>query len=143
MPVQFRPYLEPLRRGRMSDKLNYHLATQQRTPSPVLGDVAEHPVLDLVPFAGSRRKMAHPNLQPQLISQSLQGHSTTYDLAPFTTYDGALGVGKDAWLVQLYGENLTDMRAELYANYSLNYKAITVNRPRTIGLRFSYKFHDS
>jgi outer membrane receptor protein involved in Fe transport len=73
----------------------------------------------------------------------LQGNFVAYHLPPFTTYDSALGVGKEAWLVQLYGENLTDTRAQLYANYSLNYKAITVNRPRTIGLRFSYKFHDS
>ena len=42
-------------------------------------------------------------------------------------------------VVQVYGENLTDTRAELFANYSLGYKAVTVNRPRTIGLRFSYK----
>jgi len=70
----------------------------------------------------------------------LQNHSTAYDLPPFTTYDGALGVGKDAWLVQVYGENLTDTRAQLFANYAQFYKAITVNRPRTIGLRYSYKF---
>jgi iron complex outermembrane receptor protein len=69
-----------------------------------------------------------------------QGNSTAYDLPAFTTYDGALGVGKDAWLVQVFGENLTDTRAELYANYAQWYKAITVSRPRTIGLRFSYKF---
>jgi iron complex outermembrane receptor protein len=69
-----------------------------------------------------------------------RGNSTAYDLPAFTTYDGALGVGKDAWLVQVYGENLTDTRAELYANYAQWYKAITVSRPRTIGLRFSYKF---
>jgi hypothetical protein len=74
------------------------------------------------------------------LTLDLQGNSFAYDLPPFTTYDGALGVGTDAWLVQLYGENLTDTRAELYANYNLFYKAITVNRPRTIGLRFSYKF---
>ena len=55
-------------------------------------------------------------------------------------YDGALGFGKNAWLVQVYGENLTDTRAELYANHTEFYKAITVSRPRTIGLRFSYKF---
>jgi iron complex outermembrane receptor protein len=70
----------------------------------------------------------------------LQGNSTAYELPPFTTYDAALGVGKDAWLVQLYGENLTDTRAQLFANYSQYYKAITVNRPRTIGLHFSYSF---
>jgi iron complex outermembrane recepter protein len=70
----------------------------------------------------------------------LQGNSTAYDLPPFTTYDGALGVAKDPWLVQVYGENLTDTRAQLYANYWQWYKAITVSRPRTIGLRFTYKF---
>ena len=70
----------------------------------------------------------------------LSGNFVAYDLPPFTTCDAALGVGKDAWLAQLYGENLTDTRAQLFANYSLNYKAITVNRPRTVGLRASYKF---
>ena len=74
------------------------------------------------------------------ISLDLQGNSIAYELPAFTTYDAALGVGKDAWLVQAYGENLTDMRAQLYANYTEWYKAVTVNRPRTIGLRYSYKF---
>jgi iron complex outermembrane receptor protein len=72
-----------------------------------------------------------------------RGNSSAYDLRAFTTYDGALGFGKDAWLVQVYGENLTDTRAELYANYSQWYKAVTVSRPRTIGLRFSYRFSGS
>ena len=74
------------------------------------------------------------------LALDLQGNSTAYDLPPFTTYDGALGVAKDPWLVQVYGENLTDTRAQLYANYWQWYKGVTVSRPRTIGLRFSYKF---
>jgi iron complex outermembrane receptor protein len=74
------------------------------------------------------------------LAHDLQGNSTAYDLPAFTTYDAALGLGKDGWRVQLYGENLTDTRAQLYANYTQLYKAITVNRPRTIGLRFSYAF---
>lgn len=73
------------------------------------------------------------------LSLDPQGNSIAYDLPAFTAYDGALGVGKNAWLVQVYGENLTDTRAELYANHAQWYKAITVSRPRTIGLRFSYK----
>jgi hypothetical protein len=73
------------------------------------------------------------------LSFDLQGNSLAYNLAGFTTYDGALGVGKDMWVVQLYGENLTDTRAQLYANYWQYYKAVTVSRPRTIGLRISYK----
>ena len=51
------------------------------------------------------------------LTLDLQGNSVAYDLPAFTTYDAALGVGRDAWLVQLYGENLTDTRAELFANY--------------------------
>ena len=72
-----------------------------------------------------------------------QGNFINYNLPPFTSYDGALGVGKDAWFLQIYGENLTDARAELYSNYHQWYKAITVNRPRTIGLRVSYKLGSS
>jgi iron complex outermembrane receptor protein len=45
--------------------------------------------------------------------------------------------------VQLYGQNLTDTRAQLFANYAQFYKAVTVNRPRTIGLRFNYRFGGS
>ena len=81
-----------------------------------------------------------PSRRTDQLSLDLQGNSIAYDLPAFTTYDAALGIGKDAWLVQVYGENLTDTRAQLYANYAQWYKAITVSRPRTIGLHFSYKF---
>ncbi|HLW25458.1 MAG TPA: TonB-dependent receptor [Steroidobacteraceae bacterium] len=74
------------------------------------------------------------------LSLDLQGNPVAYGLPAFTTFDAALGAGKDWWLVQVYGENLTDTRAQLYANYAQWYKAVTVSRPRTIGLRFSYKF---
>jgi iron complex outermembrane receptor protein len=73
------------------------------------------------------------------LSLDLQGNSIAYDLPAFTTYDGALGVARDTWLVQVYGQNLTDTRAELYTSYWQWYKGVTVSRPRTIGLRFSYK----
>jgi len=33
-----------------------------------------------------------------------------FDQPAFTTYDGALGVSKDAWNVQVFGQNLTDTR---------------------------------
>ena len=74
------------------------------------------------------------------LAHDLQGNSTVYELPAFTTYDAALGVTKDAYLMQLYADNLTDTRAQLYAFFAPSYKAITVNRPRTIGLRFSYSF---
>jgi len=43
-------------------------------------------------------------------------------------------------LVREAQHQMTDTRAQLYANYAQWYKAVTVSRPRTIGLRFSYKF---
>jgi iron complex outermembrane receptor protein len=85
---------------------------------------------------------SHSLSTTEQLSFDLQGNTTAYDLPPFTTYDAALGFGRDSWLVQTYGENLTDTRAELYANYWQWYKGVTVNRPRTLGLRFSYKISD-
>jgi hypothetical protein len=83
---------------------------------------------------------AHSLATTDQLARDGQGNSTAYNLPAFTTYDGALGVGKGAWMVQAYGENLTDAQAQLYANYAQKYKAVTVSRPRTLGLRFSYKF---
>jgi outer membrane receptor protein involved in Fe transport len=75
-------------------------------------------------------------------ASDLHSVSAAYNLPAFTSYDGALGVAKDAWVAQLFGENLSDTRAQLYANNHLYYKAVTVSRPRTVGLRVSYKFVD-
>jgi iron complex outermembrane recepter protein len=77
------------------------------------------------------------------LSLDLTGNSEAYNLPGFTTYDAAFGAGKDRWLLQAYGQNLTDTRAQLYANYAQWYKAVTVSRPRTIGLRFHYEFGGS
>jgi outer membrane receptor protein involved in Fe transport len=83
---------------------------------------------------------SHSLATTNFLSPDLQGNSTAYELPAFTTYDGAVGVGKDGWRVQLSGENLSDTRGQLFANYAQWYKAVTVSRPRTVGLRFSYKF---
>jgi outer membrane receptor protein involved in Fe transport len=83
---------------------------------------------------------AHSLSSTDTLTKDLQGNSINYDNPGFTTYDAAIGVAKDTWTVEAYGENITDTRAELYSNYRQWYKAVTVNRPRTIGVRFSYRF---
>jgi iron complex outermembrane receptor protein len=83
---------------------------------------------------------AHSLSSTTIATVDAQGKAAVYDLAPFTTLAAALGVGKDGWSVQAYGENLSDTRAQLFANYNNFVKAVTVNRPRTIGLRIIYKF---
>jgi hypothetical protein len=65
---------------------------------------------------------------------------TRYDQPGFTTYDASIGVSKDAWNVQLYGTNITDVRGDLYSSYSQFVKMNTINRPRTLTLQFGYKF---
>jgi outer membrane receptor protein involved in Fe transport len=74
------------------------------------------------------------------LTKDLQGNSIAYPLEGFTTYDASVGVSGDAWTISLYGQNLSDERAELYANARQWYKAVTFNRPRTVGLSFSYRF---
>ena len=74
------------------------------------------------------------------LSHDLQGNSIAYDQGAFSTMDAAVGVSKGAWSTQLYGQNLTNTQADLFTNYGQFVKAITVNRPRTLGLRFSYNF---
>jgi iron complex outermembrane receptor protein len=76
----------------------------------------------------------------QAHSYSATGNITTYDQPGFSTYDASLGVSKDAWTAQLYGQNLTNTRADLFENGNQFVTAETINRPRTAGVKFSYKF---
>jgi outer membrane receptor protein involved in Fe transport len=76
----------------------------------------------------------------QAHSYSATGNIQTYVEAPFSTYDASVGVSKDAWNVQFYGQNLSDTRANLYENGNQFITAITVNRPRTLGVKIGYKF---
>jgi iron complex outermembrane receptor protein len=101
----------------------------------------EHPFMGYSGFAliGATHQTESLASTDQL-SRDLQGNSIAYVLPSFTTYDSAAGVHKDGWLLQAYGTNLTNARAQLYANYHQLYKAVTVDRPRTIGLRLSYAF---
>src|ERR1035437_5713937 len=59
--VQFGADFQTRFGGCVGDQLDDDFMTDQGPPPPVLGDVAEHAMLDLVPLAGSRRKMASPN----------------------------------------------------------------------------------
>ena len=45
--------MQPLGGGCASDQIDHHLPTDQRPTSPVGGDMAEHAMFNLVPFAGA------------------------------------------------------------------------------------------
>jgi outer membrane receptor protein involved in Fe transport len=92
--------------------------------------------------AGEYHPFVQVGGQHQAHSHSATGFVQNYDQAAFTTYDAFAGVSKDNWTAQLYCSNFTDTRADLYTSTSQSVKAETVNRPRTTGLKFSYKFGD-
>ncbi len=57
----------------------------------------------------------------------------------FTT-DLSAGFGRDGWRAEVFIENLTDERAELFINEQDDIRRITTNRPRTVTFRVSADF---
>ena len=61
-------------------------------------------------------------------------------LDSYTTLDLSFGLKKDSWSVELFGENLTDTRAQIAGNFVNDRARITTNRPLTGGIRFSWDY---
>jgi outer membrane receptor protein involved in Fe transport len=76
----------------------------------------------------------------QAHSHSATGYIQNFDEPSYTTYDASLGVAKDAWAVQLYGQNITDTRYVTFITASQFVTQDFIGRPRTMGVKFSYKF---
>ncbi len=62
-----------------------------------------------------------------------------FELDSYATADFTLGYSKDDWTLTLFGENITDELAELFISNEDSVDKVTPNRPRTWGLRFSYR----
>jgi hypothetical protein len=56
----------------VADQVNHGLNGSEGTASPVLRDVAEEAMLDLVPFAGARWEVRDVDRQGQVVGQALQ-----------------------------------------------------------------------
>src|SRR2546427_4940743 len=70
--VQFRFDAQPRRRSRVANKRDHRLEGMERTTAPILGDVTEEAMLDLVPLAGARREMRDVNPEAHVVGQPLQ-----------------------------------------------------------------------
>ncbi len=73
-------------------------------------------------------------------SYSSTGNLNSYDQPGYTTYDAAAGISKDAWNVQFFCQNLTNVNASTYTSANPQVLAEVVTRPRIAGVRFGYKF---
>ena len=76
----------------------------------------------------------------QAHSYSAIGYIANYDMPAYSTYDASLGIGKGAWTVQLYGQNITDARYVTYIGDGQFVQTNFVGRPRTMGLKYSYRY---
>jgi iron complex outermembrane receptor protein len=58
----------------------------------------------------------------------------------YTTYDASFGVAKDAWYLNVYGENLANLNKSVFVSTDQFIVAQTPLRPRVLGASFGYKF---
>ena len=57
-----------------------------------------------------------------------------------TTLNLSAGLTKDAWLAEIYVRNLTNTRGAVVQTAGKFTPEASVNRPRTVGMRLSYRF---
>ncbi len=58
----------------------------------------------------------------------------------YTLLNLAVGVTHANWQAELFVDNVADENAELYIDTDSNTAKVSPNRPRTMGVRFSYDF---
>jgi iron complex outermembrane receptor protein len=58
----------------------------------------------------------------------------------YSTLDASLGISRDNWTAQIYGQNITDTRGIVFTSASQAIETQTVIRPRVLGLKVGYKF---
>ncbi len=57
----------------------------------------------------------------------------------YSLLNATLGYTRDSWTATLFVDNLTDELAEIFISNEDDIIKTTPNRPRTIGVRFSYR----
>ena len=73
-------------------------------------------------------------------SWSAVGPVNNYYMGGWASIDAAVGISKDNWTVQAFGQNLADRNASLYTNAAQYILTETPLRPRVAGVKFNYKF---
>ncbi|KEO90126.1 TonB-dependent receptor [Erythrobacter longus] len=61
-------------------------------------------------------------------------------LDSYTTFDLSMGVKADQWKFEIFGENLSDERAEVSGIFGNDRERIITNRPLTVGMRVSFDY---
>ena len=73
-------------------------------------------------------------------SISASGYVASYVEPGYTTYDAAVGVAKEEWNVELFGQNLSNVNESASTSNAQFVETETVTRPRIAGVKFGYRF---
>ncbi len=68
------------------------------------------------------------------------GYIPAFDMPGFSTYDASAGVARGSWAVQIFGQNLTNVNSSLSTSSGQFILTEVPQRPRVLGIKFSYKF---
>jgi iron complex outermembrane recepter protein len=68
------------------------------------------------------------------------GYVPKFDIPAYSSYDASAGVSKDAWTVQIFGQNLTNVNSSLSTDSGQFIITEVPQRPRVLGVKFTYKF---
>ena len=70
---------------------------------------------------------------------AIQLQPSSFAQAGYSTFEASIGVSKDNWSITVFGDNLGDKRPQLFTSANDGEVRVTTSRPRTIGMRVSYK----
>jgi outer membrane receptor protein involved in Fe transport len=79
---------------------------------------------------------SNPNVGAGTISTS----RLRFENPAYSTFDASVGISKDAWYFNIYGENITNSNASTFVSTDQFIEAQTPLRPRVIGGEFGIKF---
>jgi iron complex outermembrane receptor protein len=80
---------------------------------------------------------ANPTFGP---GETVTNSRGRFELPAYTVYDASLGVAKDAWWVNVYGNNLSNSNASVFISTDQFIVQQTPLRPRVIGATVGYNF---
>ena len=77
---------------------------------------------------------------PTIAQAGLSTSRLRFENPAYSTYNASIGVAKNAWIVTVYGENLSNSNASTFISDDQFIVAQTPLRPRVIGASFALKF---
>ena len=77
---------------------------------------------------------------PPLTVGGISSNQLRFENPAYTQYDASAGLAKDAWSVEFYALNLTNVIKSTYTSDAQFALQENITRPRVLGVRIGYKF---